>query len=120
MAHLGRQVIPAEPMNSWASRRQHCVLIIAGHASVPAAERDAYVRAHRDLVRRCRSASGCLDVAITADPVDPARVNIFERWESQDALDAWRAVADAPDTGIDFRPDDVQLFTVTDARPPFG
>jgi quinol monooxygenase YgiN len=96
------------------------VLIIAGHARVAQADRDAYVAAHRDLVERCRGAGGCLDVAISADPLDPGRVNIFERWDSQESLDAWRAVANAPDTGIDFRADDVQLFTVTDARPPFG
>ena len=95
------------------------MLIIAGHARVAEADRDTYVTAHGDLVERCRRAAGCLDVAISADPLDPRRVNIFERWEAQEALDAWRAVADAPDTGIDFE-GDVQLFTVTDARSPFG
>lgn len=95
------------------------MLIIAGRASVADEDRDAYVAAHLDLVDRCRSAVGCLDVVIAADPLDPGRVNIFERWESQEALDAWRAVAEAPETGIEFVADDVQLFTVTDARPPF-
>jgi quinol monooxygenase YgiN len=30
------------------------------------------------------------DVAIRADLVDPGRVNIFERWESQAALETFR------------------------------
>lgn len=96
------------------------MLIIAGHVSVAPGARDEYVNAHRELVQRCRDADGCLDVAITADAVEPGRVNVFERWASQDALDAWRAIAHAPDTGIGFDAEDVQLFTVTDARPPFG
>jgi quinol monooxygenase YgiN len=96
------------------------MLIIAGHATVAEADRDAYVAAHHDLVERCRRASGCLDVVIAADPLDPSRVNIYERWESQEALDAWRGVAHAPDTGIEFDAEDVQLFTVADVRPPFG
>ena len=95
------------------------MLIIAGHVRVPEADRDTYVAAFHDLVERGRTADGCLDVVISADPVDPGRVNVFERWESQEVLDAWRAVANAPDPGIELDADDVQLFTVTDARPPF-
>ena len=45
--------------------------MIAGHATVDAADRDPYVTAHQDLVRRARQAPGSLDVAITADPLDP-------------------------------------------------
>lgn len=95
------------------------MLIIAGHGRVAVADRDRYVTVHHDLVERCRRAPGCLDAVICADPLDPTRVNIFEQWESQEALDDWRAVANAPDSGIAFEADDVLLFTVTDARPPF-
>jgi quinol monooxygenase YgiN len=42
------------------------------------------------IVERARKAAGCLDVAIAADPIDPGRVNIFERWESQAALETFR------------------------------
>ena len=96
------------------------MLIIAGHVRVAEADRDAYVTAHRDLVGRGRKAAGCVDLAISADPIDPRRVNNLERWESQESLDAWRAVANAPDPGIEFEGGDMQLFTVTDARSPFG
>ncbi|ONI67287.1 antibiotic biosynthesis monooxygenase [Kribbella sp. ALI-6-A] len=96
------------------------MLIIAGHAQVDPERRDEYVDAHVELVRRARSAPGCLDLAMTADSADPARVNLFERWESQETLDAWRKVASAPDTGIAFVAGDIQLYDVTGARPPFG
>jgi quinol monooxygenase YgiN len=33
---------------------------------------------------------GCLDFAITADLVDPGRIDIFERWETQAAVEAFR------------------------------
>jgi quinol monooxygenase YgiN len=36
------------------------MVIIAGHLEVDAAERDQYVAAHGDLVRRARQAPGCL------------------------------------------------------------
>jgi quinol monooxygenase YgiN len=37
----------------------------------------------RDPLTRARDAPGCLGLAITADSVDPTRINNFERWESQ-------------------------------------
>jgi hypothetical protein len=37
-----------------------------------------------------READGCLDFAVSADTVDPSRVNIFERWRSRELLDTFR------------------------------
>jgi quinol monooxygenase YgiN len=42
------------------------------------------------VVEKARGTTGCLDFAITADLIDPGRVNIFERWESQAAVKAFR------------------------------
>jgi quinol monooxygenase YgiN len=95
------------------------MLIIAGWAEVDADRRDDYVAAHHDLVVRCRRAPGCLDVAISADSVDATRVNVYERWESKDDVEAWRAVAHAPDTGIDLLTVEVMEYGVADVRPPF-
>lgn len=95
------------------------MLIIAGYVEVDPSRRDEYVAAFADLVTRARQAPGCLDVAITADPLEPARVYNFERWESRESLDAWRKVANAPDPGIDFGSVHVMEYTVTDERPPF-
>lgn len=93
--------------------------IIAGFITVDAEKRDAYVQAHRDLVERARQAPGCLDVAITADPVDPSRVNNFELWETWDAIEEWRTRAHAPDTGIEIATMDVTAYEVASTRPPF-
>jgi quinol monooxygenase YgiN len=96
------------------------MVIIAGHEIVDEADRGPYVQAYLDLVRRARRAPGCIDVSISADSVDPMRVNTFECWASPEHLDAWRAVADAPDTGIHVVGADVNMYLVSDVRPPFG
>ncbi len=96
------------------------MLIIAGYLEVDTDRRDDYVAAHRDLLRRGREAPGCLDLAISADPLNPKRVNNFERWESREHLDAWRDAAAAPDTGIAINGGDIMEYSVADARPPFG
>lgn len=93
--------------------------IIAGHHKVRADQAEEYVREHLDLVRRAREAPGCLDLAITADPVESGRINNFERWESWAAIEAWRAVANAPETGIDVSDMQVSAFEVAGERDPF-
>lgn len=96
------------------------MLIIAGHSTLEAAERDRYVTAHQNLARRARQAPGCLDLAITADPLDPTRVNVYERWQSKEHLDAWRAVARAPRSKNKLGSIDVMMYVVSDVRSPFG
>lgn len=94
------------------------MIIITGHVLVEPAERDGYVAAHRDLVSRARDADGCLHVAITADSVDPARVLNVEVWRDADALDSWRAQANAPDAA-ELQHVAVQRYDATDGGPLF-
>ena len=51
------------------------MIIIAGHELVNAENRDKYVDAFCDLVSRAREFDGCVHIAITADSVDPERIN---------------------------------------------
>jgi quinol monooxygenase YgiN len=66
------------------------MLIIAGHLVVSPTERDIYVRECVATVDAARQAPGCLDFAITADSVDPARIRVYERWEGEAQLLAFR------------------------------
>ena len=93
------------------------MIIIAGYTLTEAGKRDAAVAAFADMVARARQADGCLDVAISADSVDPERINVFERWRDQPALDAWRKIAQAP--GVDDREIHVKLYRTDKAEDPF-
>jgi quinol monooxygenase YgiN len=53
-------------------------------------ERDIYVSECVATVNAARQAPGCLDFSITADSVDPARIRIYERWEGEEQLLAFR------------------------------
>jgi quinol monooxygenase YgiN len=66
------------------------VVIVAGHLVVDPTERDEYLSGCVDVVRQARRAPGCLDFALTADLIEPGRVNVFERWESPAAVEAFR------------------------------
>lgn len=73
------------------------MLIVAGHITVDPAERDKYVADCGVVVELARAAPGCLDFSICADTVDPDRINIYERWETEEELMAFRG--SGPDGG---------------------
>ncbi|MEV6303307.1 antibiotic biosynthesis monooxygenase family protein [Actinoplanes sp. NPDC051861] len=66
------------------------MIIIAGALHVSPADRDAYLAAVGDVTRLAREAPGCLDFVQAADPLDAGRVNVYERWESDEALLTFR------------------------------
>ena len=71
------------------------MLIVAGHLTVAATQRDAYLAGSERVVEQARRMPGSLDFAISADRVDPQRINVFERWRSRTELEAFRG--DGPD-----------------------
>lgn len=94
------------------------MIIIAGHTLTDARKRDGTVEAFRGMVERARGHDGCLDFAISADAVDPERVNLFECWRDQQSLDAWRKVAKGGPRGKP-RKVAVSLYRTEKAERPF-
>lgn len=74
------------------------MLIVAGHLMVAADDRDAYVDDCIAVVEQARRTPGCLDFALTADSVEPCRVNVYERWRSMSELEAFRGSGPDADT----------------------
>ncbi|MFC6486619.1 putative quinol monooxygenase [Nitratireductor sp. GCM10026969] len=93
------------------------MIIIAGYTRTEAEKRDDTVAAFRGMVERARAHDGCLDFSISADAVDPERVNLFECWRDQTALDAWRKVAKGPRGKP--REVAVSLYRTDNAEKPF-
>ena len=69
------------------------MVIVAGHITVDPEQRESYLAGSISVVEKARRADGCLDFAMTADLLDPGRLNLFERWESHAALKAFRRSA---------------------------
>ncbi|KAF1719949.1 putative quinol monooxygenase [Pseudoxanthomonas wuyuanensis] len=93
------------------------MIIIAGHTLTEADKRDAAVKAFAGMVQRARKHDGCLDLSISADSVDPERINLFECWRDQQSLDAWRKVAKGP--RVKLREACVKLYRTDKAEKPF-
>jgi quinol monooxygenase YgiN len=75
------------------------VVIVAGHVVVDPTQRDDYLSGCVEVVEQARRAAGCLDFALSADLIDPGRINIFERWESQAAVEAFRGSGPSDEQG---------------------
>ncbi|MCM3848552.1 antibiotic biosynthesis monooxygenase [Pseudonocardia sp. DR1-2] len=94
-------------------------LVIAGAVYVDPRQQRAFVDAHKDLIRAARAFPGCLDIAVTPDPVDAARVYLFELWESDERLQEWRAMAPVPADVPPIIRDEVQLHLISSSGSPF-
>jgi quinol monooxygenase YgiN len=92
------------------------MIIIAGYSLTEADKRDAAVAAFAEMVARARTQDGCLDVAISADAIDPERINVFELWRDQQSLNAWRKVAKGPK--VKLREANVKLYRTEKVEKP--
>jgi quinol monooxygenase YgiN len=98
-----------------SNAKEIVVVIVAGHLVVDPAQRDDYLSGCVGVVRQARRAPGCLDFALSADSVDPGRINIFERWDSQAAVEAFRGWGHLPPEGQGDGPSDEQGAAILSA-----
>jgi quinol monooxygenase YgiN len=95
------------------------MVIVAGHVTVEPEQRESYLAGCVSVVEHARVTAGCLDFAITADLIDPGRVNIFERWESQAAVEAFRGSGPSDEQGAAMLSASVAEYDIADVRPLF-
>jgi quinol monooxygenase YgiN len=96
------------------------VVIVAGHITVEPQQRDSYLGGCVSVVEQARRAAGCLDFAISADLLDASRINIFERWESQAAVEAFRSSGPSEDQSSAMLSASVEEYDIADVRSLFG
>jgi quinol monooxygenase YgiN len=94
-------------------------IIVSGTLQVDPAQREAYLQARVPILEHARRAAGCLDFSLTADLLDPGRINVYERWRSKDDLLAYRG-GDGPqlDESIAVIAADVELHHISASEPP--
>lgn len=92
------------------------MVIVAGHLVVDPAQRESYLAGCVSVVQQARHASGCLDFAITADLVDPGRIDVFERWESQAAVETFRGGGPSEEQGAAILTASVAEYDIADLR----
>ncbi|MGC5031805.1 putative quinol monooxygenase [Micromonospora sp. DT229] len=94
------------------------VLIVAGTLYVDPAERDDYLVTCVEVVKQARSAPGCVDFAISADLVEPGRINVYERWESEEQLLDFRGSGPEPEQQVAIVGAEVHRFRIIEVESP--
>ena len=92
------------------------MVIVAGHIIVDREQRKSYLAGCTGVVEQARSSPGCLDFAITANLVDPGRIDIFERWETQAAVEAFRGSGSSEEQSAVMLSASVAEYDVADVR----
>ena len=96
------------------------MVIVTGHLVVEPGERETYLLGCRAVVEQARGAAGCLDFAISADLIDPGRINILERWESPEAVAAFRGDGPSDEQGAAMLSASVAEYDVAAERDLLG
>jgi quinol monooxygenase YgiN len=79
------------------------VIIVAGSIHVDEADRQRYLDGCREVIVAARSSAGCIDFHLSADPIEPGRINVFEQWESASAVEAFRGSGPSADQAAAIR-----------------
>ncbi len=97
------------------------MVIVGGTFEMDPNERERFLSGHHQMMRASRAEAGCLEYTFSADPIDPGRVVLFERWNSQEALDAHlsalRAGPRSPDRDVPTIASSIVIYDVSGERP---
>ena len=93
------------------------MIIVAGPIYLDPAERAAYLDGCQEVVTAARGTDGCLDFHIAADPIEGDRINVFERWETVEAVERFRGSGPAGEQTAAIRDAAVIQFEVASATP---
>ncbi|WP_406728159.1 antibiotic biosynthesis monooxygenase family protein [Streptomyces sp. GD-15H] len=94
------------------------MIVIAGKLWVDAADRDAYLAGCSSVVEQARAAVGCLDFALSADSVEPDRINVYERWETDEDLARFRGAGPEPEQAARVRDAEVSKYRISVVEAP--
>jgi quinol monooxygenase YgiN len=66
------------------------MIIVSGNIIVVSGTRETFLAMSLEAMELARRTRGCCDFTVAADPIDPDRVNVYEQWDSEAALLAFR------------------------------
>lgn len=92
------------------------MIIISGKLYVD--DREAYLAGCRKVVELARAARGCLDFALSADLVEPDRINVYERWETDEDVERFRGAGPEPEQAAQIRDAEVMRYRISGVEAP--
>ena len=94
------------------------MIIVSGRIYVRPGARREFLKSSLEAVAQARQSRGCRDFVVAADPIDPDRVNVYEEWESEEALLTFRGGGPGEDLTSSIVRADVFRHLVASSGPP--
>ena len=96
------------------------MVIVVGTFEVDPDQREQFLANRHGRMRESRAEPGCLEYTFSADPLDPGRVLLFERWASQEDLDVHLSLPpsrpEPSGTQVEPRASSILVYDVTGER----
>ena len=93
------------------------MVIVAGWLRVEPGDRAHYLDECRSVIVDARQAPGCLDFHLSADAIDPARVNVYERWADRASVERFRSDGASDEQQRMIVAAQVMQFQISDVTP---
>lgn len=93
------------------------MIIVSGRIYVSRGQREAFLASSRSAVVEARRAAGCRDFVVAADPIEPDRVNVYEEWDFDSQLEAFRGAGPGPELMQVIERAEVQRHRVSSSGP---
>lgn len=94
------------------------MIIVSGKIYVRSGSREEFLASSSEAIVKARKSPGCRDFVVAADPLEPQRVNVYEEWESEEQLLAFRG--SGPDESLSslIENADVSRHEIASSGPP--
>ncbi len=97
------------------------MVIVGGTFEFEPDQREAFLAGQHEMMRNSRSEPGCLEYTFSADPLEPGRVLLFERWVDQESLDTHlaglRNAPPSPGVGVVPKSASIVIYDIAGERP---
>ncbi len=94
------------------------MIIVSGSLYVDADARDAYVKDCVSVVEQARESPGCLDFVIAADPIEADRINVYERWDTDENLLRFRGSGPSSEQTTQIKDASVAKYRISATEDP--
>lgn len=94
------------------------MLIVSGRIHLRPGSRERFLAASAEAIAQGRAFPGCRDFVVAADPIERDRVNVYEEWESEEALLAFRGSGPDADLSSHIVRAQVARHVVASSGPP--
>ncbi|MEM6430702.1 MAG: antibiotic biosynthesis monooxygenase [Deinococcota bacterium] len=93
------------------------MVIVSGKLYIYSDKREAFLASSQAAMIQARQTAGCYDFVVAADPLEPNRVNIYEAWNSEEALTTFRGEGPSDNLSLLIQRVDVKQYAVVDSSP---